>query len=60
MDRKEYNQIKKENSMKLERILKRKDYQVKLAKKYYGKSYSVTFSGEKHPENSQTKRIKSI
>lgn len=60
MNREEYNQIKKENGKKLERIMKRKDYQIKLAKKYYGKSYTVTFSGEKHPENSQQRRIKGI
>lgn len=52
---KELSMIKKQNQKRLEMILKRKDYQIKLAKKYYGDSYSVTFAGEKHYENSQNK-----
>lgn len=47
--------IRKQNQKKLESIMKRKDYQVKLAKKYYGKRYEMTFAGEKHPENTQLK-----
>ena len=51
----ELNLIKKQNRKKLEMILKRKDYQIKLAKKYYGDNYSVAFAGENHYENSQNK-----
>ena len=47
--------IKKQNRKKLEMILKQKDYQIKLAKKYYGDNYSVAFAGENHYENSQNK-----
>jgi hypothetical protein len=56
---KELNAIKRENKKRLDRILSWKNYQVKLGKKYYGSSYSVIFSGEHHPENSQQKRLKS-
>lgn len=47
--------IRKQNQRKLDNLWKKKDYQVKLAKKYYGKRYEMAFAGEKHPENSQLK-----
>jgi len=46
-------QIKKTNARKLEELLKNPKKVERLAKKEYGKSWKIIYSGEKHYNNSQ-------
>ena len=48
-------QIKKTNARKLEELLTNPKKVERLAKKEYGKSWKIIYSGERHYNNSQRK-----
>ena len=53
----ELNQIRKQNSKKLEYLLTHPEVVDKIAKKMYPKSPEVIYAGERHPKNKSLWRV---
>ena len=50
------NQIRKQNSKRLEQLLTNPKRIEKLAKEKYGKQWTKIWAGEHHPNNTQIKK----